>query len=984
MPYDAGLKVGVEGNAEFKKAVRGINDELKTMDSALRLVESAYKGQMNSMDALKAKGDALQAVYGKQGELVRDLTAALQNAQRAESEYAGKADEIKSKLAAAQAEMERLKNSTGDTSKEQKKLADEIGDLSKALKTSEQAQSSATRSVNDWQRQVNDATVKLNNLEGELKDNKRYMSEAEKSTDKAATSIDRYGKEAKEAAVATDDAAQKGGLLSKIFAGGFMANIATQAVNAVWNALKNLGRQAVDTADKIGTLSEQTGFGIDTLQEFQYAGERLDVSLDVFTGSWKRLITNIDAATEGSKAAVDSFSKIGVSIYDTNGQLRNSNELYYEVIDALGKMTNETERDAAAQDLLGRSATDLNPLIKAGTDELKKLSEEAHNTGAVMSDEAVAALDDLGETLNQTKQKAMAFVGEGLAAIIGTGKTAAEEINDLSDSIGKTDDTLKLIDRYRTLQAELMKSGLSETEVASKTEELNKVKRQLIEVSGGVVTAVGLENGTFDSQVDALDGLTESQKRYMTFKLQSVALENTGVAAQQNAAKAASDYAKSYDSLEGAYKSLQEAQDAIASGDVFNDMGVRWESVIEFLGTSISILEQSLQGASDAMMQTEENAAKGKQALQDLVVIYGSVPAAANAMGISLEELNERLGNATTETGKLSQIEQAAAGAVDNLKTKLDDLQTSYNEMYQSAKEAIDGSIGLWEEMDTSAVKSAKEVQEALDSQIVWLSRYNQNLTALENRKIDGVDLQPLLDNLSEVNKDTAAILSGLSTATDDEIREIVKSLNTLDYSKSTLAGTIADMKAEFVGEVDTLMKEAIDTMRQSDAAGDAASDTMQGYIDQAYDMRDEVIAAHRSVAKAANQAYKDELKINSPSRVAMEATEDYFDGHIMKAVQMIPKMEAAYSEPARKAHLAMQSSIPSVVEQPARESGAQTAAQIGGSISKALSGLSGSTGRVIDLTFNITEAIDGRQLTKATRKYRIEEDDLAGPNLIE
>lgn len=983
MPYDAGLKVGVEGNAEFKRAVRDINDELKTMDSALRLVESAYKGQMNSMDALKAKGDALQAVYDKQGEKVRELAAALQNAQRAESEYAGKTDEIKSKLAAAQTEMERLKNSTGDTSKEQKKLAADIGDLSKALKTSEQAQSSATRSVNDWQRQVNDATVKLNTLESELKDNKRYMSEAEKSTDKAATSIDRYGKEAKEAAVATDDAAQKGGLLSKIFAGGFMANIATQAVNAVWNALKNLGRQAVDTADKIGTLSEQTGFGIDTLQEFQYAGERLDVSLDVFTGSWKRLITNIDAATEGSKAAVDSFSKIGVSIYDTNGQLRNSNELYYEVIDALGKMTNETERDAAAQDLLGRSATDLNPLIKAGTDELKKLSEEAHNTGAVMSDEAVAALDDLGETLNQTKQKAMAFVGEGLAAIIGTGKTAAEEINDLTGSIGKSDDILNLVDRYRTLQAELQQSGLSEADVTAKTEELNKVKQQLIDISGGVVTAIGLENGTFDNQVETLEGLTESQKRYMSFKLQSIALENTGAAAQEKAAAAQEKYRVAQEALEASSLKIADYQQKLSEGQKWDGI-YRLEGSLQTLEARLPGLELAASKAAEALAQTEVDAEKGRQALEDLVVIYGSASAAAEAMGITLDELNTRLGNAASETGNLSEVEQAAADAVDNLKTKLDDLQTSYNEMYQSAKEAIDGSIGLWEEMDTSAVKSAKEVQEALDSQIVWLSRYNQNLTALENRKIEGVDLQPLLDNLSEVNKDTAAILSGLSTATDDEIREIVKSLNTLDYSKSTLAGTIADMKSEFIGEVDTLMKEAIDTMRQSDAAGDAASDTMQGYIEQTYDMRDEVIAAHRSVAKAANQAYKDELKINSPSRVAMEATEDYFDGHIMKAMQMIPKMEAAYSEPARKAHLAMQSSIPSVVEQPARESGAQTAAQIGGSISKALSGLSGSTGRVIDLTFNITEAIDGRQLTKATRKYRIEEDDLAGPNLIE
>ena len=984
MSYDAGLKVGVEGNAEFKRAVREINDELKTMDSALRLVESAYKGQMNSLEALTAKGQALQAMYDKQGEKVRELTAALQNAQKAESEYAGKTGEIKSKLAAAQAEMERLKNSTGDTAREQKRLAAEIADLSKALKTSEQAQSAAARSVNDWQRQVNDATVKLNSLESELKDNKRYMSEAQKSTDKAATSIDRYGKEAREAAAATDDVAQKGNLLTKIFAGGFLANIATQALNAVWNALKNLGKQAIDTADKIGTLAEQTGFSAEALQQFQYAGVRLDVSLDVFTGSWKRLITNIDAATEGSKAAVDSFSKIGVSIYDTNGQLRDSNELYYEVIEALGKMTNETERDAAAQDLLGRSATDLNPLIKAGTEELKRLSEEAKNAGAVMSDEAVTALDNFGETVEQVKLRAVAFVGEGLAAIIGTSKTAAEEMDDLAKSIEKTDDTMKLIERYRTLQKELQQSGLSEAEVAAKTEELNQVKQRLIEVSGGVVTAIGLENGSFDSQVENLEKLTQSQKDYLTFKYQAIALENTGAEAQKKAAEAAKGYAAAHKALNDAYEARKKAMDAIASGDVFNDMGVRWEDVITFLNGSIPILETNLGNAADAMAQTAEDAAKGKESLENLVVILGSAEAAADFMGITVEELNKRLGETATATGKLTEAEQAAGAVIDELKGKLDTLQTSYNEMYTAADEAIKGTIGLWNEMDNETIESVKEVQKALDSQVVWLKSYNDNLTALENRKIQGVDMTPLLDRLSDGTEKSAAILAGLRSATDDEVREIVNTLNQIDLNKSNLAGSLADIGSGFADEVDAMMDEALAAMSQADAAGEAAKSTMQGYVDEAYAMRDEVIKAHRDVARAANDAYKDELKIRSPSRVAMEASEDYWDGHILGTKLMIPDMESAYAETASKANMAVRTMMPSVVEQPPRDNGAQMA-QLGQSLGKNITEALGAGQKAVTVVIKPGPVnLEGREIGHVSYDYIVEEGYLRGNGSIE
>ena len=80
------------------------------------------------------------------------------------------------------------------------------------------------------------------------------------------------------------------------------------------------------------------------------------------------------------------------------GNLLDSNSVFNNVIDALGRMTNETERDAIAQALLGRAATDLNPIISAGSDALNKLAADAHKAGAIMSEDAVAALDYAGDT----------------------------------------------------------------------------------------------------------------------------------------------------------------------------------------------------------------------------------------------------------------------------------------------------------------------------------------------------------------------------------------------------------------------------------------------------------------------------------------------------------------------------------------------------------------------------------------------------------
>ena len=57
---------------------------------------------------------------------------------------------------------------------------------------------------------------------------------------------------------------------------------------------------------------------------------------------------------------------------NADGTLRDSEEVYWEIIEALGKVENETERDALAMALLGKSATDLNPLIEAGSEKMEE------------------------------------------------------------------------------------------------------------------------------------------------------------------------------------------------------------------------------------------------------------------------------------------------------------------------------------------------------------------------------------------------------------------------------------------------------------------------------------------------------------------------------------------------------------------------------------------------------------------------------------
>jgi hypothetical protein len=167
--------------------------------------------------------------------------------------------------------------------------------------------------------------------------------------------------------------------------------------------------EAAKTADELLQLSDTTGLATDTLQELQYASEFVDVSVDTMTGSMTKMIRTMGDARDGVKSAEDAYRKLHVRVTDTTGQLKDSETMFYEVIDALGQVRNETERDAIAMDIFGKSARELNPLIKAGSQRLKELGIEAQNMGYVMDEHALEALGALDDAMQRFDKQSDSF-----------------------------------------------------------------------------------------------------------------------------------------------------------------------------------------------------------------------------------------------------------------------------------------------------------------------------------------------------------------------------------------------------------------------------------------------------------------------------------------------------------------------------------------------------------------------------------------------
>lgn len=346
-------KFTLSGEKEYKQAISEIGSGMKVLDSEMRKVSSAYAQNADSVEALNAKNDVLERKISTQAEKIEYLRAALQQS----AERYGEAD----------------------------------------------------KRTMQWQASLNNAEAELNNLNNQVDENNQKIAESEKGMGNLGDVVNgltsKLGIQLPDGMKSSMNAMGSLDTQSLALAGGFAA-VAAAIVKAE-KAMISMTKESAAFADNIITLSMQTGQSTQQLQEFAYASELIDVSVDTLQGSLRKLTNNMQDTMNGTGNAKASFEALGVSVTNADGSMRSANDVFYETIDALGQVKNETERDAMSMDIFGRSAQDLNPLIIQGSKTLKEYADEAHNVGYVLDDEALSALgavDDAYQRLQKTQE----------------------------------------------------------------------------------------------------------------------------------------------------------------------------------------------------------------------------------------------------------------------------------------------------------------------------------------------------------------------------------------------------------------------------------------------------------------------------------------------------------------------------------------------------------------------------------------------------
>lgn len=212
----------------------------------------------------------------------------------------------------------------------------------------------------------------------------------------------------------------------------------SMAAAAATAAVGALAIKSGAAADDLNTLSKVTGIGTDELQKYSYAADLVDVSVEDIATANKKLAKNAYAAADGTGSQAEAFNKLGISVLDSNGELKDSETLFQEVITALGGVENETERAALAQELMGKSAANLNPLIEDGGETYKRVSETLKKYNLDFIDqETLDKANEFNDELDTMKllgSVALAQLGSQLAASLAP---VLEKVVDLAGRLAE-------------------------------------------------------------------------------------------------------------------------------------------------------------------------------------------------------------------------------------------------------------------------------------------------------------------------------------------------------------------------------------------------------------------------------------------------------------------------------------------------------------------------------------------------------------------
>ena len=363
MAVDIGPRIGIDGEAEFRKQLTNINQQLKTLGTEMKAVTSAFDGQDQSADKLVAQNAVLARQIGAQEQALAQLRQGL----------------IQSTVKYGELDTRTLK----------------------------------------WQQTVNNATANLNKLKAQLSDNERAMDQASNSSNELADNMDKAGE-------AASGAGSKFSAVT-VAIGNLAANAITAAVSAIGDMISSLINLDQTTEEyriaqgRLNTAYEAAGLGAETAQQAYRGFYGILGDTDTATEASQLL-----AQLATNQEEVATWTEIAAGVSGTFGDSLPIESLI-EAANETAKVGEVTGTLADALNWVGISEDEFNEKLAACSSEsernqliMETLSGQydeateafyANNEALVQSRENQAAMDEamagLGTTIGNVKNQIM-------------------------------------------------------------------------------------------------------------------------------------------------------------------------------------------------------------------------------------------------------------------------------------------------------------------------------------------------------------------------------------------------------------------------------------------------------------------------------------------------------------------------------------------------------------------------------------------------
>lgn len=477
--YGYMAKIGLADDG-IQKSLAEINLYLKETDRSIsatdKAIKNASKSGLDTTQLWEQQQDLLNTQIASTTEKLSALESVQKKVEEAyengaidysvyvnfQNEVANTASELENLKAKAEqvnvalkppdtSTYESIQNAVEGTNEKYSKAVTELNEVNRALKQSGQNEELLAQKSQLLGEAISAAQAKLTALTNE----QERMNEAVKNGDASAEEYRAFQREVantaselkslteeqKNLGKETEDTKNKALTLGDVIKANVISDAITKGIEKLTDAFKKLAEEmksvAVDTAaygDTVDKQSQRLGMTEKSYQEWAYILSQNGANISSLTAGMRTLTNAVDNAKNGAKAATSAFSKLGISVDDLNGL--TGEEQFSLVISRLQGMSDETERNAVANDVLGRSYQTLIPLLNQDADSVEKLRQKANDTNQILDEKGVEAAVNYTDAIDTLRRSIDGFkhnLGAELLPII------TEFIEEITTIINETD-----------------------------------------------------------------------------------------------------------------------------------------------------------------------------------------------------------------------------------------------------------------------------------------------------------------------------------------------------------------------------------------------------------------------------------------------------------------------------------------------------------------------------------------------------------------